>query len=123
MQPPDQDLADRAPVWDAMQYFWMDTDPAQVLAGAARTCAGSNYSLDELEAIYWNEVRPAVAFNLRAGPAPEWAGFELEWLTQRILAKSRYGRGLPWRWLRPDTAHWWRELRTAVVACRSGAAG
>ncbi|WP_147300560.1 DUF7079 family protein [Lysobacter silvisoli] len=118
MRPPDQDLDDRAPVWDAMQYFWMDTDPAYVLAGAARTCAASKYSLDELEAIYWNEVRPAVAFNLSAGPAPEWAGFELEWLKQRVLAKSRYGRRLPWHWLQPETARWWRELRDAIVEAR-----
>ena len=31
MRPPGEDIEDRAPVWDYMQNFWMDTDPAILL--------------------------------------------------------------------------------------------
>lgn len=119
MKAPADDLADRAPVWDELQYFWMDTDLAPLLPSIARVCAASKYSIAELEAIYWNEVRPAVAANLWIPTAPEWAGFDLDWLTTRILDKHRFGKPLPWRWLRPGARECWRELRVAVEALRS----
>lgn len=118
MKPPADDLDARAPVWDALQYFWMDTDPVPLLPSIARTCAASPYSIAELEAIYWNEVRPAVAANLRIPTAPEWAGFDLDWLTTRILQTHRYGRPLPWRWLRPHARGWWEALRVLIEALR-----
>jgi hypothetical protein len=71
MLPPDQDEQDRRPIRDELQMFWMDTDPEISLLHCAEVCARSKYSLSEIEAIFWNEVRPAVAFNLSAGPAPE----------------------------------------------------
>lgn len=122
MKKPSEDLEDRARVWNYMQNFWMDTDPAILLPEVARICAESKYSLEELEAIYWNEVRPAVSFNLLMLPAPEWAGFEIEWLKQRILCKSRYGKSLPIKWLSPYSAGWWRKLKTAIVLRRSAPA-
>ena len=39
MRPPGEDIEDRAPVWDYMQNFWMDTDPAILLPEVARICA------------------------------------------------------------------------------------
>jgi len=36
-----QDLKDRHPLWDELQMFWMDTDPAIFLKGAAQACARS----------------------------------------------------------------------------------
>lgn len=115
---PADDVDDRSRVWDALQYFWMDTDPAELLPDIARTCAGSKYSTAELEAIFWNEIRPAVAFNLRIPTAPEWAGFDRDWLIARVLATHRFGKPLPWRWLHRDTRHWWERLRAAVEALR-----
>jgi hypothetical protein len=60
----EHDLPDRCPIWDELQMFWMDTDPNIFLESAARVCAQSKYSLPEIEQIFWNEVRPAVRFNL-----------------------------------------------------------
>lgn len=117
---PSEDLEDRSRIWDYMQNFWMDTDPEILLPEVARICAESKYSLEELEAIYWNEVRPAVKFNLFMFPAPEWAGFELEWLKKRILEKQRYGKPLPWKCLSPYANSWWQKLKIAVLNQRSG---
>ena len=118
MKPPADDLDDRSPVWDQMQYFWMDTDPVLLLPQIARVCAESPYSIAELEAIFWNEVRPAVAFNLTLSAAPEWRGFELESLQRQILAKHRYGRPLPWRWLHAAARNDWESLRAAIEVLR-----
>lgn len=117
MDHPSDDLEHRALLWDQLQMFWMDTDPAVLLGSIADACAESKYSLAEIERIFWNEVRPAVAFNLAMLPAPEWAGFELEWLTARVLKKHRFGRRLPWKFLHPYSASWWRRLRVEIE-CR-----
>jgi hypothetical protein len=119
MLAPDLDLEDRAPVWDSMQQFWMDTDPALLLPGVIDACADSKYSLAELEEIYWNEVRPAVSFNLWMLPAPEWVGFEIHWLTERILRRHRAGKRLPRKWLHPYAHAWWRKLCRGVLEARS----
>lgn len=119
MLPPEHDLVDRAPVWDAMQMLWMDTNPHLELPGVARACAGSKYSTRALAAIYWNEVRPAVGFNLLIPVTPQWTGFELEWLKRRVLRKSRYGSDLPRRWLHPYAARWWRRLEAEIVRLRA----
>ncbi|BBL35207.1 hypothetical protein Nstercoris_01469 [Nitrosomonas stercoris] len=87
MQPPAEDLEDRALIWSSMQEFWMDIDPA-------------------------------VTFNLLMLPAPEWAGFEIEWLKKQVLLKSRFGKTLPYKWLRPVSAYWWRKLRAGIVQHR-----
>lgn len=117
-KPPADDIDDRFPLWDQLQYFWMDTDPEPLLPDIARTCAGSKYSVAEIEAIYWNEVRPAVAFNLCANPAPEWAGFTRESLIGRVLAKHRYGRPLRWRWLHREDRVWCERLTGMVRRLR-----
>jgi hypothetical protein len=123
MEHPELDRARREPVWDCMQHFWMDTDPSELLPHIAHVCAASTYTLEELEAIFWNEVRPAVGSNLLALPAPHWAGFELAALTERVLRKQRFGERLPRSWLHPYARRWWNELRPAIVAQRSGLAG
>lgn len=121
MRPPCEDIQDRTPVWDHMQNFWMDTDPSIFLADVARACAQSKYSLEELEAIFWNEVRPAVSFNMAMFPASEWAGFKIDWLKERVLRKSRFGKPLPRKWLHPYAANWWRKLSAGIVRHRSDA--
>lgn len=118
MKPPGEDIEDRALVWDCMQNFWMDTDPSVLLPEIGRVCAKSRYTIEELEAIFWNEVRPAVSFNLAMLPAPEWAGFGIDWLKQRILHKSRYGKPLPRKWLHPYACGWWRKLQAEIIRHR-----
>jgi hypothetical protein len=118
MLPPDQDEDDRRPVWDTLQMFWMDTEPSDCLRSSAEVCARSKYSLSEIEAIFWNEVRPAVGFNMYSGAAPEWAGFEIGWLSKRILQKNRFGRRLPAKFLNPYANGWWKKLRVEIERVR-----
>jgi hypothetical protein len=115
MQSPELDIEDRKPIWDLMQYFWMDTDPNILLPKIVEVCVNSKYSLGDIEAIFWNEVYPAVSFNMLLFPAPEWAGFEINWLVERILKKNRYGRRLPWRWLSPYSNSWWKKLSAEIL--------
>ncbi|MHB8138051.1 MAG: DUF7079 family protein [Smithellaceae bacterium] len=119
MEQPERDIEDRKIIWDYMQNFWMDTDPAILLPRVAQVCAESKYSLDELELIFWNEVRPAVKFNMLMLPAPEWAGFEINWLTNRILKKHRFGKKLPVKWLHPYSNSWWKKLSVAIVKAKT----
>ncbi len=95
MLPPDKDIAARTPVWNVLQEIYMDTEVESSYSYIARTCAESSYSLIELEAILFNEVLPALRFNIFALPAPEWAGFEVNWLVRRILKKQRFGKRRP----------------------------
>jgi hypothetical protein len=118
MLPPEQDLADRRPIWDALQVFWMDTDPGVDLPTVARVCARSKYSLEEIEQIFWNEVQPAVRFNL-SSIAGEWAGFDIEWLAQRILETNRFGKKLPAKRIHPESNDWWKRLRAEIERRRA----
>jgi hypothetical protein len=113
MLAPEQDLADRRPIWDELQMFWMDTDPALFLKGAAQVCARSKYTLTEIEHIYWNEVCPAVRFNLFS-LAGAWQGFHIDWLSERILKTNRFGRRLPIRFLHRYVNDWWEKLRSEI---------
>jgi hypothetical protein len=118
MRPPEDDLAARVPVWDSLQMFFMDTDPALCLKQIAGACARSPYDVAELEEILFNEVLPACRFNMFSYPAPEWSGFETRWLTQRILKKHRHGRPRPFilRWY---TTRWWKRLRPMITDLRA----
>ena len=109
MLPPDQDIVDRLPIWEALQIFWLDTGPAHDLRHTARLCATSKYSLAEIEQIFWNEVRPALCANLHS-VAGEWAGFDSGWLAARILQTHRFGKRLPARRLHPGETECWKRL-------------
>jgi len=114
MNHPKNDLVDRMPIWGAMQTFWMDTDPGYFLKNIAELCAKSKYSIEELQLIYWNEVRPAVSFNMRAGAAPQWAGFDTNFLTDRILKKHKYGKRLPTPYFHQYSNLWWKKLKIEI---------
>jgi hypothetical protein len=49
--------------------------------------------------------------NLMLLPAPEWAGFDMDWLSKRILERHRFGKRLPLKWLDPYANAWWWKLR------------
>ena len=113
MVSPEKDQAERRPVWDALQTFWMDSDPSLDLKRVAELCAKSKYSLSEIEEIYWNEVRPAVRFNMYS-MAGEWAGFDIDWLAQRIIEVNRFGKRLPAQFLHPHSGLWWQRLSSEI---------
>ena len=113
MYPPEQDEPDRRPIWDALQIFWLDTDANLDLRRVAEICERSKYSLSELEEIYWNEVRPAVRFNIFS-LAGEWAGFDPEWLSKRILNVPRFGKALSRKVFHPYSGMWWDRLSSEI---------
>lgn len=119
MLPPNEDIEARQPIWNSMQMLWMDSDPAVEIAATAKLCASSKYSMDELRAIFLNEVRPAVAFNLGSGVAPEWAGFQLEWLTDRILKTHKFGKTLPTKLFCRYAYKWWSMLEAKIARERA----
>ena len=114
MEHPKNDIKDRSKIWDNMQMFWMDTDPGLLIDNIAEVCFKSKYSIDELEHIFWNEVRPAVTFNLLMLSAPEWNGFEITWLENRILKKHKFGKRLPRKWLHHYSNSWWQKLKKKI---------
>lgn len=114
---PEEDTEDRLQVWDELQMLYMDTDPELSYPLIVRICGDSKYSLAELEAILFNEVLPAVRFNMFALPAPEWTGFNREWLQQRVLEKHRFGRRRPFI-LRKYTREHWQKLMPQILAYR-----
>lgn len=113
MQSPENDINDRTPVWDALQMLFMDTDVTLSYDYIVDVCGSSKYSADDIEAILFNEVMPAVRFNMLMLPAPEWCGFETEWLKKRVLKKHRFGKRRP-LWFRLYTNSHWKTLRPRV---------
>ena len=113
MLPPADDIQDRKPIWDAMQMLFMDVDDRDEISHIASVCAGSKYSLEELKVILFKEVFPACRFNLFSTPAPEWRGFELDWLVDRILQKQRHGKRNLWFFRRYTKSHW-HQLEAAL---------
>jgi tRNA A37 N6-isopentenylltransferase MiaA len=73
--------------------------------------------MKELDRILYNEVMPALRFNMLMLPAPEWQGFEIEWLKRRILKKHRFGRRQP-IWFRAYTTLHWSKLRPRIEEAR-----
>lgn len=113
MNNPENDIEDRTPIWECMQDLFMDTEVTLSYGSIANTCNGSKYSIEDLEKILFNEVLPALKFNMFHMPAPEWAGFETAWLVKRILEKHRYGKRKPWR-LRGYTRTHWDKLKPLI---------
>ena len=119
MDRPEVDLADRKEVWDSMQMLYMDTDVSREIDSIAKVCAKSKYSIDELETILFVEVFPACRFNLVMLPAPEWSGFEINWLVDRVIQKHRHGKRRL-LFLRYYTYSWWKKLKPKIEDVRLG---
>ena len=114
-----EDLENRKFVWNNLQILFMDTDVKSELNGIADKLAASPYSLSEIESILAKEVFPACWFNLLLFVGGEWAGFDIEWLSNRILKRQKrrwlkmpplFGRSL----IRP----YWYALEELISAKR-----
>jgi hypothetical protein len=126
--PSSRELRSRAPVWDALSDFWLDTELVDHdFVYIARVISASPYSIDEVRAIHDYEVAPALWRNL-ASVAGEWAGFNSERLNARCLERasrrqSRLFRLRIW-WRRPMfrrfTDRYWRQVVPRVNALRTG---
>ncbi len=102
LPPTRSDLDSRRPVWLALSDLFLDTDVNLFRESNARLLADSPYSLDELDAILREEVYPACSANLSL-VAGEWAGFDADWLEQRILRGG------------PAPRRWWRRLQRYLM--------
>ena len=117
MDHPEQDLDDRTPVWDSMQELFTDTDVMPLYDMIAKRCADSKYSIQELKDILFNEVLPAMKFNMLSFPVSEWAGFKTDWVVKRVLQKHRYGKRKPWIFYRYTNSHW-QKIRPKIKKIR-----
>lgn len=113
MKPPEEDLADRFPIWDELHMLYMDTDVTLFYDNIVASCQASKYSVEEIEEILYQEVLPAVGFNMYMLPAPEWRGFEAAWLRKQVLEKHRFGKRRPFL-LRLYTYYHWRRIRNRL---------
>ncbi|MDY7538648.1 hypothetical protein QN372_05965 [Undibacterium sp. RTI2.1] len=120
------DLLLRAPVWEALSDFWLDTELQDFqFDHIARVIAASPYSIEEVIAIHNYEVAPAVSANL-GSIAGEWSGFDSEWLNSRcihfasrrqsIWFKSRIALQLQFQWI--FTVRRWRRLIPQIQSIR-----
>lgn len=121
-----QELQSRAPLWEALADFWLDTELTDLsFDHIARVIAESPYSMAEIRDIHDYEVAPAVSGNL-ACVAGEWGGFNSEWLTAKCHAyalrrHSVLFRARIWlqrRLLRSFTERYWQQLVPRVCALR-----
>ncbi|MBI1921550.1 MAG: hypothetical protein HYS23_10795 [Geobacter sp.] len=119
MKHPADDIESRKEIWRVMQYLWMDTDPNDMIDSISVACAKSCYKINEIEAIYWNEVWPAVKFN-RQQVIGEWVGFDIEWLSKRILEVNQFGKPLPIKFFDLYTWWWWIKLKRKIEKIRKG---
>lgn len=119
MKHPENDIVDRTPIWDCMQDLFMDTDVTLSYEFIVKQCAESKYGINELEQILFNEVLPALRFNMFSLPVPEWAGFQTEFVVKRVIEKHRFGKSRPWL-LRRYTQQHWNILKSKIEAKRSG---
>lgn len=84
MKPPVPDPARRHPVWLALADLYLDTELDEFsLRHIAAILAASGFSWAEIQQINYDEVAPALWFNVQ-DIAGEWAGWDEEWVVERI---------------------------------------
>ncbi|MFT3911365.1 MAG: hypothetical protein QM737_18225 [Ferruginibacter sp.] len=129
-------IEQRKPIWIALSEFYLDTELQDSdLRRIAFTILDSPYSLDEVKTINKYEVFPILQANLLS-PAGEWAGFDKDWLVEKILylieKKSKISNATTeaaytmFKWMCKD---YWKKLEiiyndikinpgTYIVTCR-----
>jgi hypothetical protein len=75
----------RSEVWHAMSELYLDDEmTVGTYLCVAERIAATAYELEELEEICFNEVHPALCWNLTA-VAGQWGYFEKDWVRGRII--------------------------------------
>lgn len=105
-----------------MSELWLDTELRESeLNSIAEIMFKSGYSLEKLHEIYTMEVAPVVYVNLLI-PAGEWAGFDDDWLHEKIISSLRsrnsFGRfflKLKRRAMFYATKSHWKDLELRVT--------
>lgn len=121
MKPPADDLERRRPVWEAMSWFFLDTEISDgVREGIIRTLESSGYSESELDHILWAEICP-VLYSNKCCVAGEWAGFDMEQVEKKIIANPAGEFRQDWAYFRAGhmVDHKWREMKASIAARRN----
>jgi hypothetical protein len=111
----------REDVWIALSDLYLDTDVEPFIEPCAQLLAGSAFSRDELARILFEEVHPALVFNLLS-VAGEWGSFDREWLCQRIRRQQSAWSLRTWvgrRLLRRIPRMLWPRLDEIIDRLRS----
>jgi hypothetical protein len=119
MKDAEHELEHRKPLWNALSCFYLDNNDLEHDAhinGIARVCADSPYSEGELTQIMFTEVWPALVENLYS-TAGEWAGFDSDWLMERILKMRRQRLHFPW-WFNPERLLYCRQWFSVLKRVR-----
>ena len=117
LKPPSEDLERRRRLWvhlaSPLFDFWLDTEPAdhdfRALGEVVRQLG---YTPEEVKAIYWQEVVPAVM-----GKWGRIESMDAAWLEQRILRRARVGYLLSWifrPWWGFVACSYWRKISTVL---------
>ncbi len=111
----------REEVWLALSMLYLDTDIDGLLPACAQTLAASPYSREALAQLLFDEVHPALVYNLMSA-AGVWDGFDRDWLCAHI----RQRKAAWWapihvaRWLRrADIRARWQRLDAIISALRA----
>jgi hypothetical protein len=100
----------RIMVWLAMADHFLDTETRQNIPLTALQCVEAGFSGERARDAWRHEVSPAVAFNLWS-VAGEWAGWDRDWLVERIERLRSSGHNRPGTlqdmryWLRAPGMH------------------
>lgn len=124
-------IAARRPLWAAMSEMWLDTELGPIeLEYIARMMAESGLTDEALREVYLVELAPVLWPNLFA-TAGEWAGFDQEWLSERIVhnlthhpRRTRFWSRFPLtrRMMTYATEEYWRALMPMAARMREAQA-
>lgn len=83
------DIEQRKPIWIALSEFYLDTElDDATLRHISFIIIDSPYTFKEVKRINKYEIFPVLQSNLLS-PAGVWAGFDEEWLVERITSRLR----------------------------------
>ncbi len=115
-------IEERMPVWEALSELFLDNElqPADH-ERIAQALAATDYSVEEIEVILIAEVCPVCRWNM-ISVAGEWAGFDRDWLREKI--SPRLGkRPLLWRlfiyrhrWM---YGRHWNKIKTRLLEIKA----
>lgn len=82
-------IKERRETWAAISELFLDTELTEKSCDyICRELKSSGFSLDELDAIYADEVALVLVSNTYS-VAGEWSGFNIDWLEGEILKRKR----------------------------------
>jgi len=84
-----------ADVWVAMAEHFLDTETRHDIPMTALCCIEAGLGIAEARDVWRYEVSPAVGFNL-SDVAGEWAGWDRDWLVERIERLRKRWDNAPW---------------------------